>query len=667
MLVEVLAYDDEQHNHIMRSALYGQIFALKGVLHKEVAVYLLVGVSVESHLPHRLHADCQTMICPRPPISLQNMFKVIEVCSGLGCLGVGLEHSGFEVVLRTDISEPMTQLASKIHASPTLCADITNDITMGKIRGKIPYSCSLAAGVSCQPFSKLGDKRQKLDPRSLTLPTVLRMTFLMRQAIVIIECVDEAMKCEWVQQVLSKFHQATGYRVQQGLLHLQNVWPARRSRWWCVISHPMIGDIPWKPLPVVVNSPILSHLLDDFQTCSPEDLQHLELDTYELNHFERAGFLNNELAIHSQMPTSLHSCGNQLSGCPCLCRKYPFSNDRLMNGGLHGLLVRLVGEKRASYATFPRYRHIHPSELALFNGMCPNHPWKDDIKLSLAGLGQLASPLQSCWIGSSIRKHLSLMFRSDPESPSPEVSLSELMAHLLKQRDQVFGPQTGANARAFQIMVDSRKFVMPNMMSTVEVPITPHVTPRNNEQPVSHDSGSPKAFLPDGGPTHRNISLSQGGGNGMSDVEFAKALSKALPRSSEQWMSDQGGVMGFAVQNPQESPPKDFKETAIHCPTHVIEANPDVKDDCPVNAEQDIQNEPIVRKQFQIVLIPVGDTSPIDIAITEGTTPSQLALGESRLNPDFQSIAARSMVGTHLPLYEPLKPGANCSNGRYES
>ena len=49
----------------------------------------------------------------------------------------------------------------------------------------------LQPGVSCQPHSKLGDKRGHHDPRSATLPMTLRMCFLTRQMFIILECVEE--------------------------------------------------------------------------------------------------------------------------------------------------------------------------------------------------------------------------------------------------------------------------------------------------------------------------------------------------------------------------------------------------------------------------------------------------------------------------------------------
>ena len=112
MLVEVLAFDSEQHNHIMRSAIYGQIFALSGQLREDVSVYLIIGAKIVSTNPRRMEIDQHTAVCPRPPIKLTDIPKVIELCAGIGCLGVGLKHAGMEIVLLNDISQPISERTS---------------------------------------------------------------------------------------------------------------------------------------------------------------------------------------------------------------------------------------------------------------------------------------------------------------------------------------------------------------------------------------------------------------------------------------------------------------------------------------------------------------------------------------------------------------------------
>ena len=63
-------------------------------------------------------------------------------------------------------------------------------------------------------------------------------------------------------------------------------------------------------------------------------------------------------------------------------------------------------------------RHMHPWEMALAAGMNPSQPWEVDIKLSIAGIGQLASPIQSAWIVAQLRYSLSDIGMGDHiESP----------------------------------------------------------------------------------------------------------------------------------------------------------------------------------------------------------------------------------------------------------
>ena len=122
------------------------------------------------------------------------------------------------------------------------------------------------------------------------------------------------------------------------------------------------------------------------------------LDLHELNKFDKAGFDRNEIKWNGQMATALHSCGSQLGPCPCGCRLHAFTEERLTKGGLQGLLVRLAGFAKCGHILYPSYRHVHPDELALLNGMLPGYEWENP-KMALCALGQLASPLQSGWLG----------------------------------------------------------------------------------------------------------------------------------------------------------------------------------------------------------------------------------------------------------------------------
>eukprot|EP00435_Cladocopium_sp_Y103_P043937 s1625_g12.t1 len=409
--------------------------------------------------PKTLTAGPKTQIHPKQGISLRNVKRVVEVCSGIGCLGVGLEEAGFEVAVRTDWNQSMIDLAKRLHSSDAKLGDVCSDELLALLSEEYADAATLAAGISCQPYSRLGDQQHQKDPRSQTLPATLRLAFLGQYAVLFLECVAEAQSCEWVQQTLKQFAKETGYCVSQGTLSLQHVWPARRHRWWCTISHPALGAVPWKPFPEVCPPPTISQVLDNFQACDPAMLYHLQLDLYELGKFSQFGFNSNMVPWNGQMATSLHSCGNQLGACPCGCRKFPFTDKRLQTGGLHGLLIQLPGVSNCGPNVYPNFRHITPDELALFNGMFPGCQWGPSPRMALCALGQLASPLQAVWIGSCAMQHVFSVFDLG-ETTKPEVALQRLMGNLLRARDECFGIQNSPRCQSFAKLVFTGTFML---------------------------------------------------------------------------------------------------------------------------------------------------------------------------------------------------------------
>ena len=103
------------------------------------------------------------------------------------------------------------------------------------------------------------------------------------------------------------------------------------------LSHPMVGQGPIAPFPTMPQHQTVSNLLGSALNCSDDELRQLIFDLYELGKFSHFGVHDNVIPWKGQMKTSLHSCGNQLSGCPCGCRKFPFTESRLAQGRLNGL------------------------------------------------------------------------------------------------------------------------------------------------------------------------------------------------------------------------------------------------------------------------------------------------------------------------------------------
>eukprot|EP00435_Cladocopium_sp_Y103_P058608 s705_g20.t1 len=479
-LVEVTMYDNQQQCHGIKSALRGIPMTFRGQLPPGQTV-LLVVKAITQHEDDQwvLIPGPHSHVIPRPTMNVAGLSQVVELCSGMGCLGVGLSSAGFDIKLRSDCNPNMLKLAKVIGNEPTLLGNLHDDEVLAQVCLQAPEAGLLTSGIACQPYSRLGDEKCEADQRAATLPGTLRIGFLGRFAIIVLECVEKAKDCTWLQTTLRRFAEITGYHISQGELKLQDVWPSRRHRWWAVLTHQSVGFIHWHPFPRIQPKPLVAHVLDCFKTCNDFELKNLMLDLYELGRFGAVGFDTNEIPWNGQMATALHSCGNQLSSCPCGCRKFPFTDERLAKGGLHGLLVRLAGHAKCGTTLYPSYRHVHPDELALLCGMFPGFQW-DDPKMALCALGQLASPMQSIWIGAFIKQHVHKKFNL-PQAEAPTLVLLRFMEQLLQARDQVFGLPSKHSTKAFQTMIEQRTFVMP---------ATINVTNREDGTPA-HDGHMP--------------------------------------------------------------------------------------------------------------------------------------------------------------------------------
>ena len=84
-------------------------------------------------------------------------------------------------------------------------------------------------------------------------------------------------------------------------------------------------------------------------------------------------------------------------------------------------------------------RHLHPQEVAILCGLFPSHVSPHaaiPLKLDLAGVGQLASPIQSTWICAQVMHAMGIQGLVDPQ-PTPHQRLGNLLKALLQERDQL--------------------------------------------------------------------------------------------------------------------------------------------------------------------------------------------------------------------------------------
>ena len=690
VLFEVMGFDIYNNCHRCRSAVKGVQFDFLGTLTNEATVFVAVdaSITVTSGQIQMSLGKCGR-VYPRPTLVFQNALKLIETCASIGCLGSGLSQIGFEIVLKHDINHILLHLAEKVNPGPTLQGDVCTNECIHGICQQVPFSCSVAAGVSCQPHSKLGDRRGSADPRSATLPMTLRMCFLTRQILIILECVEEVSKSDWAQQVLKTFCTLTGYRMSQGVLNLNHVWVSKRSRWWCILSHPAIGRIHWETFPIFNPPPIVADVLDDFRTCTRDELKQLELDSYEMGKFGPVGIANNLIQWTSQSKTCLHSCGNQLTGCPCGCRQFPFQDERLQSGGIHGHLVQLKSSIETSEGIMGACRHVHPVELALLNGVSPAKNFGQDLKLALCSIGQLASPIQSAWLGSFIIKHFQERNWLTTEVISPKVTLFKMLEGLLKDRDMIFGSPSKPNTKNFEKIL--RAHLLGEPISQIEILKPPSSVnkgkggniPKQKEHANRVEEKTEEEWTCDYKECpvcDPNMTLMQK--NRAPDVAIEQhheaVVSPTVPfeidlathptvddqalivatKDAELQVADHkiqefqrtGGIIGFNNRNHRKRKHLESSPTS----KGVHEENCEEENDSyPANIESSVEQEKGSKQQQQNIMIQIHDSrsrTVSGIQVSKGSTVSDLIHAENELSPDDGPMTAWTNIDTPLPL-----------------
>ena len=324
----------------------------------------------------------------------ENLVRVRETCVGIGALGAGLRHLGLKICAQNDLQPATCREAALISQLSVIEGDICEDATVNALWNQCPGDAILAARVSCQPYSRLGDQRGGSDPRSASLVGCLRAAHLLQSSAVLLECVEPAATHPFVQNAIQRFCRATGFHCSQVVLPLHLIWTARRTRWWALLTSQRIGQVqvlPWK-----AHGPW--HAVEDIMDClnvTPTEASQLMLSDYEVACFQELKPLSDYMLRRNQpLPTALHSWGSPLSCCPCGCRG-PFSWERLRKGGICSVVVPFEGDIMQGKEGL---RYLSAAEVSLLNGFSPLTAFGADCRLSLALVGQLASPLQAAWM-----------------------------------------------------------------------------------------------------------------------------------------------------------------------------------------------------------------------------------------------------------------------------
>ena len=391
----------------------------------------------------------QSVIIGHQPWTQSTLRTHVETCSGLGAVTTGYQKCGVNTVAFNDENAAFAQWLER-HGKVVVRGNINDVKTVAQLATF--HASILSAGVSCQPFSTLGDMHEQHDERSQSLTGTLKAGYLMQTAAILIECTPRVQQSPWAQKVLQSFSEQTGFKVHQQVLDLHTFWVSRRTRWWCTITHPSLqaGEIP--QIPPLMFQPCLMHLFPMYMQLEDPQMQQLALDMYELRHFhDGPGIGKHFVDAYKALPTATHSWGSQVKTCECGCRKAGFSEERLKEKGLYGQVVSL-GRTTVKYGfTYHHCRHLHASEVALANGLDPFYVGlkTERCRLELSGVGQLASPFQGAWVMANLIKDVHVKVMPMMNFVEPLDLLRNMALQLLEQRDRLF---VGASPTKYMAM-----------------------------------------------------------------------------------------------------------------------------------------------------------------------------------------------------------------------
>ena len=418
-LVETVIWDPQGRKHLVRSALHRKFLRVNGVLPNAIA-YSLMSFKVESIQGGITISKGEgSSVFPHVVATMDDLHTVTEVCSGIGVMSDGLLSCGATIGAKNELRETLIQFQHRQGVTGLVQGDIGDQQVLATFFQQHPHPAMIAAGFSCQPWSKLGDQQGFQDRRASSLHHTLRTAYFCRAHALMLECVTEAGSDKAVVDLIQAWCRCTGFHMHSRELQLEKFWPSKRNRWWCLILSPAVQPFEIRDLPCQIQKPIVSDLFPFFPAWPQDEEDQLSLDLYETNKFiEFRSFDKAIIKGDSALPTALHGWANQLQGCPCGCRASSMDHARLAKRGIFGALVVMEGQLESCQGQLTRTRHLHPWELCILTGSLPDKQWKPHLRLGICGLGQMASPIQSAWMYAQYHSEIGKQFGfPDPKSP----------------------------------------------------------------------------------------------------------------------------------------------------------------------------------------------------------------------------------------------------------
>ena len=391
-----------------------------------------------------------------PPCTSIRLKSVVELCSGIGVFSSVAPQFLMKSLAGVDCNHKWQGMYEALHpGSKYIVGDVADSNVISQLLHQDAFFAWVVAGISCQPHSRGGDRKGMSDVRASSLQKVLHTSWLMQSPMVILECVADIMQDATVQSILRQYCQATGCCLTQKVLKLSDAWPTARTRWFAILTSPLIGAVHVEDLPVLGYCKIQDIM--PFIRHWPEDHhEQLQLTLYELAKYYQyatGGIESHYIKMDGTLATCLHSAGNQLYACRCGCRG-PFTLQRLASKGLFATLIPLKETIKHADQWMRHCRFLHPSEMMMLQGGNPDFAYDSDMRLCLAAIGQCVSPIHACWIFAHAVNAIRALLREPLCDPLAQ--LRQHVDNVLQSRDRLWTPDVVMNVAEQEQMHEIR-------------------------------------------------------------------------------------------------------------------------------------------------------------------------------------------------------------------
>ena len=376
-----------------------------------------------------IFADERTVICTVPDAVECPLSNYVEIFAGFGGMGLAARYVGGKVVAAVDWNKLSTQQLRQHGVEHVLEADVADENTIKEFHLRTE-GCKLVAlmGFPCQPHSRQGTRGGFSDPRAELLWNGLRAIYLLQCEAAVLECVCQAGQDPMVMQAVNELALLMGWSVQCIELELGQQWPNNRRRWWALLRKPEWSSQQLYPWTQAQDHQEIGTIFNGWKQWDECEEAELALTAEEKDAYDdpRFGLDRRQLDMRGKVATLLHSYGNAMRGCPCGCRRYPFSS--VLQKGLRGCYVH------SSRTGAPRF--LHPEEMALLLGVDPHATRTGNMREQLCQLGLIASPMQCLWVLARLLIDYDVVHGHKPSFSAPQI-IATYKNMLLRSNDKV--------------------------------------------------------------------------------------------------------------------------------------------------------------------------------------------------------------------------------------